>query len=394
MDSLLIIFNTKEIETDNILLTQDTIIKNKTIRLQKVLIYSAIIILMMIILITFIILKNRNKLKSAYNLLSQKNNEIMLYSEELKTTNEKLTELDNFKVGLTNMIVHDLKNPLSVILNDLSIKNNVTVLNSANRMKFMVLNILDIQKYEDNKMIIDYSLVSVFEVINYSINELKFFISDKNLTINQNIEKDFLLKTDKQIFERVLLNILSNAIKFSPFNEAISINVTKQSSVIRFEIIDKGIGIEKQFHDLIFEKFGQIKAKEQGQISSTGLGLAFCKIAIESQGGRIGVISEINCGSTFWFEMPITETQILDNNSKEIIQISNSIFLFNDFEIETLSIFIKQLEVIEIYKVSEIRAVINQIPNDTEKIQEWKQLLTKALMSQNIDLYNKLIQLK
>lgn len=75
---------------------------------------------------------------------------------------------------------------------------------------------------------------------------------------------------------------------------------------MRVSVIDTGLGIPPEYRDKIFEKFGQVEIREHKQKHSTGLGLAFCKLAVEAHGGKIGVDSEVGKGSTFWFELPVS----------------------------------------------------------------------------------------
>lgn len=99
---------------------------------------------------------------------------------------------------------------------------------------------------------------------------------------------------------------MTNAIKYTPNGGRITTRVTRCSNDVRIEVADTGPGIALEYHDRIFEKFGQIEAqqKDGGQKHSAGLGLTFCKLAIEAHGGTIGVDSTPGEGSVFWFVLP------------------------------------------------------------------------------------------
>jgi signal transduction histidine kinase len=101
----------------------------------------------------------------------------------------------------------------------------------------------------------------------------------------------------------VLQNLLSNALKFTPDSGNVRIVVTPFESEIRIAVTDTGRGIAPQYHQHIFEKFGQVEDRKNHL--GTGLGLTFCKLAVEAHGGRIGVESEVGKGSTFWFALPL-----------------------------------------------------------------------------------------
>jgi signal transduction histidine kinase len=109
---------------------------------------------------------------------------------------------------------------------------------------------------------------------------------------------------DRELIERVFANLLTNAIKFSPARSQITVTISKTPNVVRVEVADQGPGIPLEYHQRVFEKFGQVENRFENRKYSTGLGLAFCKMAVEMHGGRIGVKSEPGKGSTFWFELP------------------------------------------------------------------------------------------
>jgi signal transduction histidine kinase len=107
----------------------------------------------------------------------------------------------------------------------------------------------------------------------------------------------------------VIANLVSNALTFTPEDGSVKVTVRKdENGSARVEVRDTGDGIPAEYHELIFEKFGQVGRGERRVKVSTGLGLAFCKLAVEAHGGRIGVVSQVGEGSTFWFELPDLES--------------------------------------------------------------------------------------
>jgi signal transduction histidine kinase len=113
--------------------------------------------------------------------------------------------------------------------------------------------------------------------------------------------------TDERLVERILSNILSNAIKHSPPKKKIlaTISLSEDAESACVSIRDVGEGIPREFHQKIFEKFCQAGLREFGHRTDTGLGLAFCKMAVEALGGRIWVESEPKKGSCFTFSLPL-----------------------------------------------------------------------------------------
>lgn len=103
---------------------------------------------------------------------------------------------------------------------------------------------------------------------------------------------------------RIIANLVGNAVKFTPEGKKVTISVERNGDGAKFYVADTGSGIPPEYHEKIFEKFGQVKIRQQMKMYSTGLGLTFCKLAVEAHGGEIGVESEADKGSTFWFTLP------------------------------------------------------------------------------------------
>jgi signal transduction histidine kinase len=116
----------------------------------------------------------------------------------------------------------------------------------------------------------------------------------------------FALAADVGLVRRVIQNLLGNALRYTPAGGDVRVVVTPSDGEIRVAVIDTGPGIAPENQRRIFEKFGQVE--ERKDRVGTGLGLAFCKLAVEAHGGRIGVDSELGKGSTFWFTLPRRES--------------------------------------------------------------------------------------
>ncbi len=109
---------------------------------------------------------------------------------------------------------------------------------------------------------------------------------------------------DREITRRIVENLLANAIKFKGRGGGVRICLSREERGMKVTVSDRGPCIPPEYHHRIFEKFGQVKTKQEGKSYSTGLGLTFCKLAVEAQGGRIGLDSEVGKGSAFWFMIP------------------------------------------------------------------------------------------
>ncbi len=242
--------------------------------------------------------------------LIQKKKELTHQRDELQKTLDQNLKLENFKEALISMIVHDLKNPLNGIIG-LSSLNEPEYLerihNVSQQMLYMVENILDVRKYENHSLKIFHQQTDIREVVEEAIGDVNFLITDNNIQIVNTMDH-IITSFDRDIIKRVYVNLLTNAIKFSPTRGTITLEgsyrmVSDQKQLI-LSIKDQGKGIPKEFQEDIFDLYKQVKIKKSGKATSTGLGLSFCKIAVEAHRGEIWVESDANAGSTFIFSLP------------------------------------------------------------------------------------------
>jgi len=380
----------KEIEKQkNEIIENELILKKK-----QVLNYSLGIGIFLTLIVFLITLINRRKLKQINNLLKDKNHEIELQAEELKIFNDKLEELSNFKEGLTSMIVHDLKNSISTII---SLSRNKEVVATSQHLLNMVSNILDVQKYENNKMILDTKAYSLCSLSDSALQSVILLTDHKNIELQNNIGSNLFIDTDKEIVNRIFLNLLTNAIKYTPDNGKITISCEKSSNsnYVKINITDNGIGVEKDKLDVVFDKFTQVIAKKSGKARSTGLGLTFCKIAVEAHGGTINVSSIPNVKTVFSFTLPISENTNLTNekiNEKE--QKQTELYLNQKEEIY-LSKFIEEYKKYDIYDIIPLRKITKKIDESfSENVKIWKAKMQKIVYNTNESEFKNFISKK
>jgi len=178
----------------------------------------------------------------------------------------------------------------------------------------------------------------------------------------------------------------------------------KPSGFVQIKITDSGQGIPQDQLSKIFDKFGQVTAKKSGKMRSTGLGLTFCKMAVEAHGGEIGVESEIenlpaaNAGGTaFWLTLPIGKDSEKAKKSgyveqKPVQEMGSNITLLTTDEKMILKPFILQFKECEIYEITILRDLLKQIDlSENENINSWKEEMSKAIKSGNEELYKELI---
>ncbi len=206
------------------------------------------------------------------------------------------------------MLVHDLKNPLNLLTNIDLVEDEKTrstlIKNTSKQMLNLVLNLLDVNKAEASELELNKKEVGLSDIIQESSREVDYLSSPVNIKIVNKSLKDYSLQADHDILVRVFVNLFSNAIKFSQRDSSIIITTSiTPDKQIRISVKDSGPGIAKEYHKTIFEKFKQVEQIKSGEIKSTGLGLAFCKLAVESHGWEIGVDSEEGKGAEFWIKV-------------------------------------------------------------------------------------------
>lgn len=238
-------------------------------------------------------------------------------TRQLEYSYVRLQEVENLRDQLIHMVVHDMRNLLTGIMGFLHLLNATSenkldeentrylkmALRSADDLTDMINNLLDISKMEAREMNLNLVRCNMTELVGIALETLSTTMEDRKITLHKP-QHVIYVTADHDILLRIIINLLDNAIKFTDNNGAIVLSVAAVEDRVLFSIRDNGPGIPLIYQKKIFEKFGQVEMKQSGQKRSTGLGLAFCKMAVESLHGKIWVESESGTGSVFYFEIP------------------------------------------------------------------------------------------
>lgn len=236
----------------------------------------------------------------------------------LENTVRDLKRAEGLRDSLSQMLVHDLRTPLTTLLGPLQMLGEESLgpldatqkelvdmsAQSGTRLLKMVNGLLDISKLEAGELNLARTHFPVAPMLKNARSQAKR--ESDTSTANVRIEAPDLLDVfaDQDLIERVVINLLGNALKFTPPDSQILVRASQVENVVRIEVEDTGEGIPQKDLARIFDKFGQVETRAGGHKNSTGLGLTFCKLAVEAHGGTIGVSSEVGKGSVFWFEIP------------------------------------------------------------------------------------------
>ncbi len=293
--------------------------------------------------------------------------ELLTQAEELRSINEKLRELDQFKDGMVSMLVHDLKNPLNAIIafSDTQKNNdNMQFINHAGKeMLTLVMNILDVQRYENAEMKLEQKNHYGHHVAHEAARQVEVLLRDKNISFINSIPSNCIINVDREIVKRIFVNLLSNAIKFSDLNSKIVVDAKPEKNTVwTFSVTDFGPGIPENKIHLVFDRFKQVVAKKSGTTRSSGIGLSFCKIAVEAHGGKIYIKTKLGSGTSFIFTLPAAKGKELEQLSQFS---STKQTCLTDDEKENLTKFIPALTNYEIYQITALRNLIKEMKKNT-----------------------------
>lgn len=228
-------------------------------------------------------------------------------------------EIERLKQEFVSMISHDLRTPLTSIqiflnmlsrgsfgtLSETGMKKADMADRNASRLINLVNDLLDIEKMESGQLQLNREPVGLTTAIERSIESVKAFADKSAITLLVKESSDRQILADSDRLVQVIINLLGNAIKFSPRGGTITVATFNDADNICLQVIDQGRGVPAHLRQAIFERFKQVEAKDATEKKGTGLGLAICKAIIVQHGGEIGVESEEGKGSTFWFKLPV-----------------------------------------------------------------------------------------
>ncbi len=325
------------------------------------------------------------------------------YNQLLADQNEQLISLSRFKQHMMGMVVHDLKNPLNAIIG-LSEKKIDPTFNSINqagrRMQTLVTNILDVQKMEEDKMVLQKEEVTVDALLHNAQEQVKFIIRDKNLNLYIHHLPQIYLKIDTELIARVLINLLSNAIKYTPQNGELHLDVeVVDDKFCKILIRDNGVGIAPENLDKIFDRFQQAAPTASGYIRASGLGLTFCKLAVETHGGQIGVASTQGVGSTFWFTVPMVRQVVpsaipMQGSPEPLLIKTDYQFKLTPAEQQTLLPLATQIQQCQIFETTNICKVLKHIDEGASpNLLHWKAELEESIYTYNEAKFQELLEL-
>lgn len=364
--------------------------------------------LALFVLLAYILYSSYKKKNRANKLLAEKNDTILQQKEELlasaillKESNKRIHELSQFKENLAHMIVHDMKNPLNSIIG-LSLGNptydKMQIINRCStQMLNFVNNMLDIYKFEKTNIVLNLKKHSILELVEEAEQEVQMLLLEKDMNLIKNVKGTLAATFDGVILVRILVNLFTNAIRHSEFGNSIYIEAdivhTKNlGDALKFTIIDNGKGISQEHLTRLFEPLGNGQPQHITKSISTGIGLHFCKLAINAHKGVIEAQSELGKGTHISVYLPVEQYEYKKPNMVSVTPVTPLYHpLILDDEYEPILDYARILKNLKVHEVSKINGVLKKM--DKEGIRSvWKYRIKTSVYSGNEKAFKYLIE--
>ncbi|GDX87380.1 hybrid sensor histidine kinase/response regulator [Gemmatimonadota bacterium] len=240
-------------------------------------------------------------------------------TDALEESLKRLRELQKVRDDLMKMIVHDLKAPLTSILATLEMMRDgdfgaftepqsrglSDAEGKAEDLLGLIEDLLEVSRIEERTLALAPEQIAPAALLSEIVYDWQLRFQQEGATASVDVADDApVISADKALIKRVLSNLVQNAVNHSPGPVTIALAARRHEGGILFTVTDNGPGIPVDYQEIIFRKFEQVRAQHAPRVRSSGLGLTFCRLAVESHGGRIWVTSTEGEGSTFFIQLP------------------------------------------------------------------------------------------
>lgn len=281
--------------------------------------FAYMIYLLLIFMIIYIIW---NRVKILDSLVEQRSNELNKKFKENEELYNKLIQNEKYKNNYFINLSHELRTPLNVII---SVEQLITRLNddkkvipreklyyymdairrNSNRLLKLINNIIDTSKIESGSYKLDFKKHNIVYLVEEIVLSMKNYVESKGieLIIDPEIEEK-IIECDESEIEKCIVNLVGNAVKFTESGGRIEVKISDLGNSVSISVKDTGVGIDRSYHDAIFDRFGQAYNNVSEEFGGSGLGLTLTKQLVALHKGEIFVRSEVNKGSEFIIILP------------------------------------------------------------------------------------------
>ena len=245
-------------------------------------------------------------------------------TDALEESARKMKELEKLRDDLMKMIVHDLKSPLTSVLatiemlmdgdfGGLSVQQRNALGDAegkAEDLLALIEDLLEVRRIEETALKLNLEPIAPGALLTEIVHEWSHRFKQDNATVSVEASDEApVFHADRPLIKRVVGNLIQNALTHSAHAVTLHLSVRRDGDGVLFTVTDNGPGIPPEYHEIIFRKFEQVRTPHVPRVRSSGLGLAFCKLVVESHGGRIWVQSAgEGQGSSFHFALPVQPT--------------------------------------------------------------------------------------
>lgn len=313
---------------------------------------------------------------------------------ELVAAKEKAEEGDNLKTAFLNNISHELRTPMNAILGfsnfliqeqDSQEKREMyrgIIEDSCNKLLDIITNIIDISHVQSNQLKLIIDKTTLKDILEEKSKAFKQIADNKEITFNitSNIDNSLILHTDTYKLKRTLSHLIDNALKFT-YKGEVSVQCSQLNpDFLEFSVSDTGIGISKEMQTKVFEPFRQAEGGAIRTFGGPGIGLSIAKAYIELMGGKIGLKSTVNIGTTIKFTIPINYH--VENNNESLIS--------KEFNLANKTILIAENNILHysqlVSSLSSYLPKIIHVKNGIEAIDQCRNQSSIDLVIMNIEM--------
>lgn len=238
---------------------------------------------------------------------------------ELRLDLSARKQLERLKDELVSVVAHELRTPLTSIRGSLGLLASGSLdpaspqarrmvqiaAQNSDRLVRLINDMLDLERFESGSMELDVGDAGAAALVEQAVDSVRHAASAAGVRLEPGVAPELTLRADPDRVVQVLVNLLANAVKFSPRDGVVQVLAERRGEEAIFQVRDHGRGIPPEMLDVVFDRFRQVDSSDAREKGGTGLGLPICRNIVQQHGGRIWAASAVGSGSTFFFTLPV-----------------------------------------------------------------------------------------